>query len=207
MARERFLTWPNRLTMLRIVLVGPFVVMLLNLRSPGWEWTRHAAIALFVVMIFSDMLDGYLARRFNQETRLGRFLDPVADKVLITCAMILLGIEKTSVPGFKLPSWVVVAAIGKDLFVVVGFLLVFIETGKIFIKPDRVGKWCTAFQMAMIVVVLTAPDVSRIGHEAAVAVRILSRLLWVIVSGMAMAVCWDYFRSGMRFAEGNQTTR
>lgn len=203
MVRERLLTWPNRLTVLRIILLGPFVVMLLNLQSEEWTWSRHAAVGLFLIMVLSDILDGYLARRFNQETRLGRFLDPVADKLLITCAVILLGIEGTSVPGLKFPGWVVVAAIGKDVFVVVGFLLVFIETGKIFIKPDYMGKFCTASQMALIIVTLLAPDIiSFAGAEHFV--YGLVHFLWILVTFMALVVCWDYFRSGMRFTEGKE---
>ncbi len=204
MARERWLSWPNRMTMLRIILIGPFVVLLLNLNSPDWPWARHLAIFVFIAMAVSDGLDGWLARRFHQETRLGRFLDPVADKLLVTCAMILLGLDKTSIEGFKLPSWVVVAAIGKDLFVVVGFLLVFLETGKIFIKPSAIGKACTASQMILLILTLLSPDLCSLGKGVSRIVVDLSRVLWVATTVLAMLTCWDYFRSGMRFTETGQ---
>ncbi len=201
MTKERWLSWPNRMTMLRIILIGPFVVLLLNINSPNWCWARHLAILVFGIMAISDGLDGWLARKFHQETRLGRFLDPVADKLLITCAMILLGFEETAVPGFKLPSWVVVSAIGKDLFVVVGFLLVFLETGKIFIKPSAIGKACTAAQMFLLILTLIAPDLTEISEMMKLIVIVTTRILWGITTVLAMLTCWDYFRSGMRFAE------
>ncbi len=203
MVKERLLTWPNRLTMLRIILLGPFVVMLLNLQSEGWSWSRHVAVLIFFLMAISDALDGYLARRLNQETRLGRFLDPVADKILITCAVILLGIQGTSVPGLKFPNWVVVAAIGKDVFVVVGFLLVFIETGKIFIKPDYMGKFCTVLQMLLIIGTLLAPDIISLTGAEHLVVGVI-HLLWISATLMALIVCWDYFRVGMRFTENHK---
>ena len=204
MARERFLTWPNRLTMLRIILVAPFVVCLLNLRTPYALSARYGALGIFALMAFSDLLDGYLARRFNQESPLGKFLDPLADKLLIACAMILLGLEKSSVVGFRVPSWVVVAAVGKDLFVVVGFLLVFIVTGYIFIRPGWFGKLCTDSQMALVVAVLLGPDFTAVGRASSAVIYWLVRLLWLVSTLLAILACWQYFRTGMRFAHSPQ---
>lgn len=198
MAGPRYLTWPNRMTMLRLILIGPFVVALLNLKTPGWEdWARYAALAIFGVMAISDGLDGYLARRFNQESLLGRFLDPVVDKLLVTSAMVLLGMEGTAVAGFQIPSWVVVSAIGKDVFVVVGFLLVFIVTGQVFIKPGWSGKLCTDAQLLLVVTVLLGPDLVRVGPTA---VRGVLWALWCISAVLAILTCWLYYRKGARFA-------
>jgi len=199
MSRERFLSWPNRLTMLRIILIGPFVVSLLNLQSSTWHGARHCALSIFAAMAFSDLLDGYLARRFNQESPLGRFLDPLADKLLITCAMVLLGLESTAVPTFRIPSWVVVAAIGKDLFVVVGFLLVFIVTGRVLIRPGWLGKLCTDAQMVLVVGVLLGPDLELLGKIGSIFIRTLVPILWVACSALAVFTCWQYFRVGMKF--------
>jgi len=198
MIHQRYLTWPNRLTMLRIILIGPFVVSLLNLREPAWQpWARYTAITVFAAMAISDGLDGYLARTFRQETLLGRFLDPVADKLLVVCAMVLLGIENTTVPGFQIPSWVVVGALGKDLFVVVGFLLVFIVTGRVFIKPGWSGKVCTNIQMMLIVTVLFGPDLARANRIVPAA---LLWVLWISSTFFAALTCWLYYRNGARFA-------
>jgi len=211
MSREHVLSWPNRLTMLRIILVGPFVVALLNLQSADWYWpySRYFAAAVFLMTIISDGLDGYLARRWHQETPLGRFLDPVADKLLITCAMILLGIQSTCVAGsallyFKFPNWVVVAAIGKDLFVVIGFLLIFIVTGKIFIRPNWSGKITTISQMTLILVTLLGPDLADLGRVGFNTAWYLTRVLWGLTAGLAMIACWNYFRLGMTFVHGQE---
>ncbi|MFA5866167.1 MAG: CDP-alcohol phosphatidyltransferase family protein [Phycisphaerae bacterium] len=212
MSREKLLTWPNRLTMLRIILVGPFVVALLNLHSTEWywPWSRYFAVVIFLMTILSDGLDGYLARRWHQETPLGKFLDPVADKLLITCGVILLGIENMCAHGafevcFKFPNWVVVAAIGKDLFVTIGFLLIFIVSGKIFINPTWSGKTTTITQMVMILITLLAPDIVSMGDYGAKLALYLTRALWAVTAAMALVTCWDYFRRGMRFVYQQQT--
>jgi len=204
MPRENILSWPNRLTMLRIILVGPFVVALLNLQSAEWywPWSRYIAAGIFLITVLSDGLDGYLARKWHQETPLGRFLDPVADKLLITCGVILLGLVDTCVPPtagvtFKFPNWVVVTAIGKDVFVVIGFLLVFIVSGKIFIKPTWSGKSTTVAQMVLILVTLMGPNIAYF----------LTRGLWLATTLLAIITCWDYFRTGTKFVQSLQQTQ
>lgn len=212
MAKERLLTWPNRLTLLRIILVGPFVVALLNLQNPDWywPWSRHVAALIFVATILSDALDGYLARHWHQETPLGRFLDPVADKLLITCGVILLGIGNPCITNadavcFRLPNWVVVAAIGKDLFVVIGFLLIFIITGKIFIHPTWSGKSTTISQMVLILATLLGPDLAAAGTAGRHVAFYLTRTLWGVTAALALVTCWDYFRIGNRFVHRQQS--
>jgi len=210
------LNWPNRLTLLRIFLVGPFVLFLLNMQNPSWPWARRAAILTYFAMAVSDLLDGMLARRGNQETLVGKFLDPLGDKLVITCAVILLAVGSTSVPGFRLPSWVVVAAIGKDLFVVLGFLVLFLSTGKIFIQPGKIGKACTASQMTLVLMVLAGPDLVVVQKPALLAWTCYylgwygPKILWVVCTALALATAWDYLRSGLRFAaasSANSSTR
>jgi CDP-diacylglycerol--glycerol-3-phosphate 3-phosphatidyltransferase len=208
MRKEYLLSWPNRLTMLRLILVAPFVVMLLNIQSSDWPWSRHSAFLIFLVTMLSDGLDGYLARKWHQETPLGKFLDPVADKLLMTTAMILLGISITCVKpvgnvSFQLPSWVVVGAIGKDIFVVIGFLLVFIVSGKTFIKPGWSGKAATVSQMALILVTLLGPDIAASGENGEHLAYYLTRSLWILATLLAGITCWDYFRAGQKFVHSH----
>jgi len=211
MSKEHLLSWPNRLTMLRIILGGPFVVALLNLQSTDWywPWSRYFAAAIFLTTVLSDGLDGYLARKWHQETPLGRFLDPVADKLLITCGVILLGLGNTCVIQakgicFQFPNWVVVAAIGKDVFVVIGFLLIFIVTGQIFIKPTWSGKSTTVSQMILILVTLLGPDIASAGTIGEGLAFYLTRTLWFVTAILAMITCWDYFQAGLRFVHQQQ---
>jgi len=187
-----WLNWPNRITIARIMLVAPFVICLLNINTdwPGW---RYLALGVFTAMAVSDALDGFLARRLGEETPLGRFLDPVGDKLLIACAVVFLAVESTAVPGFRLPSWVPVIAIGKDLLTTLGFALVHATTGQFFVQPRRLGKACTLVQLIMIGCVLVAPNLPPW----------LARGLpgtWWAASGLAIAAVIDYLRIGNRFA-------
>lgn len=187
-----WLNWPNRITIARIVLVVPLVICLLRLNS-GWEHWRHLALALVTITALSDALDGFLARRLGEETPLGRFLDPVADKLLIACAVVLLSVSSTAVNGLKLPSWVPVIALGKDVLIVIGFGLVYATTGRFFIEPRIWGKACTMVQLVLIVYCLLAPDLPFS------ATGVWRGLYWS-ASALAIVTVADYFRIGNRFA-------
>ncbi|MFQ5589541.1 MAG: CDP-alcohol phosphatidyltransferase family protein [Phycisphaerae bacterium] len=187
-----WLNWPNRITIARIALVGPFVICLLYLDS-NVPVLRHAALFLFSVLALSDALDGILARILKQETPLGRFLDPVADKLLIVCAVIVLAGGSPGDTGTRLPVWVAVIAVGKDVLTVIGFGLVYATTGQFFIKPRLCGKLCTLVQLAMIAFVLLAPDLPvSFAHGL--------RPAWWLASGLAIIATVDYLRVGNRFA-------
>lgn len=153
----RGLNWPNRISLLRLVGVAPVVVLLLYQHE--WPWARHVVVALFAAMAASDVLDGYLARYRGQITPLGRFLDPLADKLLIVCTVILLATDVASVAGAQLPIWVVVVIVAKDLWVVLGFVVILMFTGHMQVNPTRAGKLCTVVQLAMVLAVLLSPDV------------------------------------------------
>jgi cardiolipin synthase len=186
-----WLNWPTRITLARIFLVGPLVICLLNLNG-GWSGTRHLALVLFILSGLSDALDGYLARRLNEETPLGRFLDPVADKLLVTCAVILLAVPSMGVPGFILPNWVPVVALGKDVITVIGFGLVHLSTGQLLIRPRVFGKACTLLQLLMVAGVLVGPDLPP-------AVGQWVPALWWLATAMAIIAVVDYVRLGFRF--------
>ncbi|HEX3050479.1 MAG TPA: CDP-alcohol phosphatidyltransferase family protein [Aggregatilineaceae bacterium] len=189
----RTMSWPNRLTVTRILLIGPFVVALLNLRDPYWGQTaRHAAVTFFFLMAITDGLDGYLARRLHQETMAGKLLDPLADKLLMLSSVIFLAHEGTHVPGALLPAVVAVAAVGKDLIVVLGFFIIYFSTSKVFIKPSRPGKWCTAVQLGMIIAILLSPDLPQ-------QLEILPRILWWLATALALLATVTYFQMGRRF--------
>src|SRR5262249_10163586 len=98
MSSRASLGWPNRLSIARIVLVLPFVWCLLHLDASHGDRIRWAAIAIFVIMAVSDGLDGFLARRLKQESALGRFLDPIGDKLLIIAAVVVLTVSGIPTP-------------------------------------------------------------------------------------------------------------
>lgn len=193
------LGWPNRITIVRMLLIGPFVVCLLNMNERSEAWLRYLAVAVFALMAFSDMLDGYLARRLHDESPLGRFLDPLADKLLITAAVVILsvvGVRDTSGIAARgllaLPNWVAVAAIGKDLVVSIGFTLVYLSTGRVFIRPRLVGKCCTVIQTSLVLSMLLWVDLP-------VWAGYLPKFLWWLATILAALAAIDYIAIGNRY--------
>ena len=195
MAKLR-MSWPNRITVARILLIVPFVIVMLRMNDQNYgAWPRYSAICFFIVMAMSDAIDGWLARRNHDETSLGRFLDPMADKLLITCACLLLVWEKTAVQNMKLPDVVVVLIVGKDVYITLGFTIIYLITSEVKIEPGRLGRLSTALQLAMVMAVLISPDVSAVwaGFKFMVAA------LWWSAAAMAVVTVIAYTRNGTRF--------
>ena len=196
------LSWANRITILRILLIAPFVSCMLQINDAEMsERIRHvirySAVAIFFLMAISDCLDGYLARKNGQTTKLGTFLDPTADKLLITSASLLLASYHAGVAGFILPPTVVVLIIGKDLLIFLGFLIVYFLTGKVHVVPVFAGKASTALQLSMVAAILIAPEVSSVFHGWVYSVR----ALWWSAAGAAVLATLVYIRAGSKFIE------
>lgn len=190
----RALNWPNRISILRVLGVAPFVMLLLKQQT--WEPARYLALLVFVLMGLSDGLDGYLARKYNMVTRLGKVLDPLADKLLITCSVFLLASNRASVPGVRLSDWVVVFVVGKDLWVVLGFIVVLLVTEKVRIEPTLAGKLCTLGQLVMVPMFLLAPDINRLAEGLG---RLLASAASWSVAALAVAAVLSYGRLGLGF--------
>jgi len=158
---------------------------------------RYAAIIIFLVMAVSDVLDGYLARRKGQVTKLGAFLDPVADKLLITSACLLLASQRGHVDRFLLPPTVVVLIIGKDLFLLIGFVIVYFITSQIHIAPALIGKIATTLQLSMVAAILIAPEVSGLLPGWIWFLR----FLWWSAAVTAILATLIYIRYGSRYIE------
>ena len=194
------LSWANRITILRIFLIVPFVSCMLKINDAGLSapmrnTMRYIAILIFFIMAVSDGVDGYLARRKKQVTTLGAFLDPIADKLLITCACLLLASQRGAVNGFPLPPTVVVLIIGKDLFLLLGFLTVYFITSQIRIAPVLVGKIATTLQLSMVGAILIAPEVSVFLPGWIWFLRVL----WWSAAGTAILATLIYIRNGSRY--------
>ena len=187
------MSWPNRITITRILLIAPFVLCLLYLEDERWgEPARYAALVIVLVMAVSDFVDGYLARRFKQETTIGRFLDPCADLLLILSSVILLAHRGTQVKGAELPVVIAVIVVGKELIQIVGFCIVYIETSIARIDVQRVGKWCTATLMLMVLAILASPDLPA-------ALRRLPQVLWWTAAVLSLATVYRYFQMARTF--------
>lgn len=142
---------PNSITLFRIVLVPFFFTELISYQS-GEELHRWYALAIFIVAAITDALDGTIARLTNHQTELGRFLDPLADKLLLLSGFLGLLL----VPDLLLrpPLWVTVTIVFRDLMLVFGLISIFIVTGRIRVQPNWLGKTTTVAQMITLSVIL-----------------------------------------------------
>jgi cardiolipin synthase len=134
---------PNMITLTRIVLIPVFVTALVY---QHYDW----ALALFVIASLTDMLDGFTARLIDQKTKLGAFLDPLADKVLLLTSFILF-----SVYGW-ISTWLAICVISRDLMVVMGWLLVCLTSNDTKVAPTMAGKAAIASQLILLAYVLLA---------------------------------------------------
>ena len=135
---------PNKLTIARMIIV-PFLVIFL-LTGWGGEANRYISLTLFVVASVTDWFDGYLARKNNLVTNFGKFMDPLADKLLVCSAMTCMIDLK------RLPAWFVIIIIARE-FIISGFRLIAAENG-IVIAANYWGKFKTASQMIMIILLI-----------------------------------------------------
>jgi len=176
----------NWLTIFRIVLIPVFVSLLVY---------RRVAIALGVFFLASltDTLDGYIARHRGRQTRLGAFLDPMADKLLLTASFVTLTYLKA------LPFWITALVLSRDLLLILGFALIHMTGGQIHPAPTLAGKATTLFQMATVLAAMLTryfqmPSIIRDG-------LIWSAAVFTLVSGI------QYLLQGARFLNGPATAK
>lgn len=146
------MNWPNRISIFRIILIPIFITAMIyykNAKVGDGEIYRVLAIILFSLATMSDAVDGFLARFLNQKTELGVILDPIADKCLLTSAIIVLSLPIPAL-NHPIPYWYVCLVIGRDFVILVGYAIVHIIMGKVRVVPSIVGKITTAFQMIVI---------------------------------------------------------
>lgn len=135
---------PNKLTILRVLMI-PFFVLFMLADITG-ESDKYIAAAIFIIASLTDLLDGKIARKYNLVTNFGKFMDPLADKLLVCAAMICL------VEMGRLAAWIVIVIISRE-FIISGFRLIASDNGVV-IAASYWGKFKTVFQMAMIIVLI-----------------------------------------------------
>ena len=135
---------PNKLTIFRVILIPFFVVFMLAPICPGYA--NYIAVAIFIVASLTDLLDGKIARKYNLVTNFGKFMDPLADKLLVCAAMICL------IETGQLAAWIVIVIISRE-FIISGFRLVAADNGVV-IAASYWGKFKTTFQMLMVIVLI-----------------------------------------------------
>jgi cardiolipin synthase (CMP-forming) len=150
---SRIITLPNLLTVFRMVLVPIFVTLLFYQRFV-------LALVVFVIAGITDGLDGLLARRFDQRSQLGTILDPIADKLMLVTAFVVLSMRNIfpqPVPShLPIPFWVTAAVISRDVFIVVGAAAINIMTGFRGFRPSWLGKLNTTVQIIAVGIIMLA---------------------------------------------------
>jgi cardiolipin synthase len=143
------MTTANKITVLRILLVPLFAAQVLDYLASGNEIHRLAAMLAFGLAAVGDGIDGYIARRYNQQSDLGAILDPLADKLLLATGIVLFTLKNE--PHFeRIPIWLSVMIIGGGALQLIGLLFVQTNCTKVIVRPRLVGKLATVFQIVLL---------------------------------------------------------
>ncbi|HRK34307.1 MAG TPA: CDP-diacylglycerol--glycerol-3-phosphate 3-phosphatidyltransferase [Candidatus Hydrogenedentes bacterium] len=145
------MTLANRITIGRLVLIPVFIVLVMTY-TKDQQWLRYAALAVFAAAAISDAVDGFIARAYNQKTKLGAVLDPLADKLLINLALVFLAVNNHL--ATPIPPWFPVLILGRDVIIVIGAYLINEYFGPVRARPQISGKLTTLLQMVLIFAVL-----------------------------------------------------
>jgi CDP-diacylglycerol--glycerol-3-phosphate 3-phosphatidyltransferase len=177
------MTTANKITIGRILLVPVFVLLLIYYAESGREIFRVFALVAFVLASAADAVDGYVARRFNQRSELGAMIDPLADKLLLVSAVILLCLRNPYLT--RLPEWLAVIILSRDAFLVLGLGLLHYFAGTIKVRPRVVGKLATVLQMALVLwILLKWPDAAILWLAVAAATLTGASGLLYVFDGM-----------------------
>ncbi len=168
---------PNLITLIRIVLIPWFAILLIN-------GSFNQALWVFAGAAVTYGLDGLIARWFSQKTRLGAFLDPIADKMLLSTAYIALAVLK------ELPVWLTVIVISRDVVIVLGVSILFLNQVRFEIKPTIYSKLTTIFQLLLILLVLSSGYI-HLGYFVRQGL-VLTTLIFTVFSGL------HYLYSGLK---------
>ena len=180
------MTTANKITIVRILLIPFFVVEILYYVETGNELHRLLALLSFAVAAILDGVDGYVARRYKQWSELGTVLDPLADKLLLVSAIVVLSFDHAPRLGL-IPLWLTGTIIGRDLLLGIGAVIIRLTVGKITVRPRVTGKIATVFQMIVVTWILLRWDF--IFHDAFLPVWILGAGLFTAASGLLYV--WD----------------
>jgi len=182
------LTYANQLTILRMIFIPCFVLLLIYDRP-------KIAILVFILAGITDGLDGLIARKLQQKTVLGSFLDPMADKLLLTAAFVTLTVPSVPV-SYHIPIWLTVTSISRDLLIALAALIIHLQTGHTQFTPSFLGKCTTAGQLTTVALVMAANLSTRV--IPILDPLVVATLLITVASGM------HYFYRSVRLIESYQ---
>ena len=187
---------PNKLTIFRIILVPIMVIVpFLGIQSElfGIPVTYLVIDAIFVIASITDKIDGYLARKNDQVTTFGKFLDPLADKILVLAAMIML------VEMNKLPGWIPIIVLARE-FIISGYRLIAVEKGGVVIAASNWGKLKTVTQM--IAIILAFVDLNAFGECFTGNLQGVPLIFNILVTVMMLVQTLATITSGIEYMKG-----
>jgi CDP-diacylglycerol--glycerol-3-phosphate 3-phosphatidyltransferase len=173
----------NKISTFRILSV-PFFIASLVYYTPQRDYLRKLALAIFILAVLSDAIDGYIARKSKQHSKAGLVLDPLGDKLLLVGAFICLYLINEFPAGIKFPLWVTLIVISRDALILLGVVVIYIVRQNVDISPTRWGKFTTTSQMLAVISVLMQWHFSYIFWSLTV--------FFTLVSGV------DYVRRGFK---------
>ncbi|MEK7698835.1 MAG: CDP-alcohol phosphatidyltransferase family protein [Planctomycetota bacterium] len=162
------LTLSNKISISRILFIPPLVFSIIQVHR--YAQYRYVCLILIFIICLSDILDGYIARKRDEVTRLGVYLDPIADKLVLMVSCIMLSSDRLW-PAPRLPNWIPTIIVCRDLTLILGTLALLLITGRVNCKPTILGKASTCLQIAAIVAVI-------VGNH--VPVSILTTIWWMV---------------------------
>ena len=174
-------TIANLLTAARILLIIPFLYLIQQGRL-------GLALIVFFAAGITDFFDGYVARHFNQQSRLGRFLDPMADKLLTTASFVVLALPHESFPS--IPVWLAAAVVGRDVLILLGSLVVYLVTRFSDFKPTMIGRVNTTVEFCFIFTFLVL-------HTAGVLTYLMPICHWIVLASVVLSG-GDYLIQGVK---------
>lgn len=175
------MTLANRITLFRLFLIPVFVGLIISYTREH-PWIRYAALGVYIIASISDALDGFVARAYNQKTKLGAVLDPLADKLLINIGFVFMAVNDQF--STQIPYWFPVVILARDAMIVMGAYLINEFYGPVRIRPQISGKLTTCFQMSLMIAVLI---------EASFAYPLM--IATVVMSGISYV---DYLYAGIK---------
>lgn len=179
------MTLANKITIARILLIPFFILEILLYQRTGDSLHRWLGLSLFALASLSDALDGYVARHFAQRSELGAILDPLADKLLLVSAVLLLSIRNPHLP--TLPFWLTLTILSRDVLLVIGLVLLHVTGGSTRVRPRLEGKVATVLQMAAVVwTFLALPERGQLYVAGAATLLTLVSGLRYLADGVAM---------------------
>ena len=143
----------NKISIIRMLLIRFFVGSIIYYKNEN-RLISYLPFIIFLIAVITDGVDGFIARKFKQKTELGTIIDPLADKLLLITAFLCLSFSKSIPINLRLPAWLPIIVISRDIIIVLGAIIIHIIKGRIHVIPTMLGKITTFLQMLTILSVL-----------------------------------------------------